>query len=135
MTNFEKYKDAVLSMIDDKHGMFGVVDGKPVPCKGIGCFTCQLYRDDTNVSCTEGFVKWLYQEYEEKPKLSVKSYHFLKSFPDDAEIIITDAFLYVVIGGVMDAIDYFHFFPEFPDELKDGERHKVSDLLKFEVEG
>ena len=76
----------------------------------------------------------MYEEYQGKPKLSKKAYHLLKSFPDDAEIIMANGFLYVVIGGVIDSMDYFNFFPKFPEEIEHGKKYKVSDLLKFEVE-
>lgn len=115
--------------------MCGVVDGEPVPCKGTDCFKCQLHECGVDASCAAAFIKWICQEYEEKPKLSEKAYHFLKSLPDDAGIIIANGFLYVDAGGVMDSMpDCYNFIPELPKELENGERHKVSEILKWEVE-
>lgn len=133
MTNFEKYKDTVLSIVD-KRDFVAIVNDKPTTCSSAFCTSCK--NNDYVGRCTTAFIKWLYEEYQERPKLSEKAYHLLKAFPDDAEIIIANGFLYVVVGGVMDSISYnYSFLPEFPEEVENGKRYKVSDLLKFEVEG
>ena len=138
MTNFEKYKDAVLSMIDDNCGRYGVVDGEPLPCEGVGvdCFKCQLYRDKTNVSCTAGFIKWLYQEYQEKPKITERFYHFLKSLPKSARIKYSRGFLHINIVDRTNSIYCADclFLPKLPS-MVEGVWYEVSEMLKWEVEG
>lgn len=132
MTNFEKYKKEVLDIATRNVSPIAVCEGRPRACGESVCSECELYA--INGNCVAKFLRWLYKEYQEKPKLSEKAYYLLKSFPDDAEIIITAGFLYVIIGGVMDSMDYCNFLPEFPKEVEYGKRYKVSDLLGFEVE-
>lgn len=134
MTNFEKHKERILEIVDTKDTGIAVCNGVLHPCGDVSCDNCDFCRVG-NHDCDVRFIRWLYQEYQEKPKLSEKAYHFLKSLPDDVGIIIANGFLYVDAGGVMESIpDNYNFIPEFPEELENGKRHKVSDLLKLEVE-
>lgn len=134
MTNFEKHKERLLKIADSMDTGIAVCNGIPYSCEDAPCDDCDFYCGGSG-SCEARFIRWLYQEYEEKPKLSEKAYHFLKSLPDDAGIIIANGFLYVDTGGVMDSMpDCYNFIPEFPKELENGERHKVSEILKWEVD-
>lgn len=62
MTNFEKYKDDILKIINSGYDMLpGVVNGKVVACETLRCDDCELHRDD-NDNCQRRFFKWLYED-------------------------------------------------------------------------
>lgn len=105
-----------------------------MPCEDVDCFKCQLH-ERTNVSCTSGFVKWLYQEYQEKPKLSERAYHFLKSLPEGARIRECDPHLQIQTG-LTEEISYYrenNYIPNLTPPVTQTWQ-EVSDLLKLEVE-
>lgn len=64
MTNFEKYKDEILKLLDKNIDEIGILKttGEPKNCYCINCTDCWFCNKD----CRLGFIKWLYQEYKEK---------------------------------------------------------------------
>ena len=66
MTNFEFYKDYI---VDKNNFEFGYVDGKLVSCMG-SCGMCMFAVG--GFGCDSNRIKWLYEEYIEKPKLTKK---------------------------------------------------------------
>lgn len=65
MTNFEKFKDKILELIDDdEFSAYSVaVDlttGKPKECDKFDCSRC-LFQ---NSNCNQRLIKWLYEEYK-----------------------------------------------------------------------
>lgn len=62
MTNFEKYKDEILKIIEtSRSGMAGIKGGIPVPCNMISCGECDL-NDRENSTCRCNFFNWLYED-------------------------------------------------------------------------
>ena len=132
MTNFEKYKERILEIVDITDIRIAVCYGVLHSCEDVSCDYCDFYRGDG--SCDKKFIKWLYQEYEEKPKLSERAYHFLKSLPNNASIKKTDGCLYMKIMDSIVNTYYPHnrFIPLLP--LESDLWYEVSELLKWEVE-
>ena len=61
MTNFEKYKDEILKIIETtRSGKAGIKDGILAPCNMINCSECSLNIDGSN--CIHNFIKWLYED-------------------------------------------------------------------------
>lgn len=62
MTNFEKYKDEILSLHEQyqNKGAPALKDGKIVNCNQIHCKECDLNNNE--VYCNYTFVRWLYEE-------------------------------------------------------------------------
>ena len=61
MTNFEKYKDEILRIIEmTRSGIAGIKDGILAPCNMINCSECSLNIDGSN--CIHNFIKWLYED-------------------------------------------------------------------------
>ena len=61
MTNFEKYKNEVLRILEvSECEIPGVKNGIPIICDSTGCKECDLNGDDVN--CIHEFVKWLYED-------------------------------------------------------------------------
>ena len=62
MTNFEKYKDEILSLQEHCKGKAvpALKDGKIVDCNQLRCKDCDL--DNSEVHCNYAFVRWLYDE-------------------------------------------------------------------------
>lgn len=60
MTNFEKYKDEILSIHESciDSGL-AVVDGNPKACNETHCLVCE-FNDTTN--CEYQLIEWLYEE-------------------------------------------------------------------------
>lgn len=66
MTNFEKYKDKILSLIEN--AIPALKDGEIINCNQIQCGECDLYYTEFTCSCA--FVKWLYEEADSDNKES-----------------------------------------------------------------
>lgn len=75
MTNFEKYKDEILGIIESNGASPAVVCGKPMACdEVVSCGDCSFRNNEA--SCDALFIKWLYEEvmfdcdlkFEPKPK-------------------------------------------------------------------
>lgn len=62
MTNFEKYKDEILKIIESGSSCcIAVKDGKPVRCESMpGCDNCELNTEKSN--CGFKFLKWAYED-------------------------------------------------------------------------
>lgn len=61
MTNFEKYKDEILGIIESNDGGAAVVCGRPMACdEVVSCGDCSLGNEEG--SCDALFIKWLYEE-------------------------------------------------------------------------
>lgn len=76
MTNFEFYKDEIMKIIAHDDGIaISKTSGKPIPCESV-CYCeneCELDgRDCDGVD----LFKWLYAEYVEKPKLTLRERKF-----------------------------------------------------------
>lgn len=59
MTNFEKYKEEILSFIEICGSTPGRIDGTFVPCNRSSCEDCEY---DSIESCVATFMKWLYED-------------------------------------------------------------------------
>ncbi len=61
MTNFERWKDEILGIIESEDGNTAVVNGRPMACDDVtSCVDCSFGNNE--VSCDALFVKWLYEE-------------------------------------------------------------------------
>lgn len=62
MTNFERYKDDILSLQEHCKGKAvpALKDGKIVDCNQLRCKDCDL--DNSEVHCNYAFIRWLYNE-------------------------------------------------------------------------
>lgn len=77
MTNFEFYKDKMLSLAEEGH-MIALRNGMIESCDGVLCSQCKFNEDDT-IECGVTFLKWLYEEYvpaKPKPKLTKRERSF-----------------------------------------------------------
>lgn len=65
MTNFEKYKDEIMKIIESGSSCcIAVKDGKPVRCESMpGCDNCELNTGESN--CGFKFLKWAYEDDSE----------------------------------------------------------------------
>lgn len=117
--------------IMDNDNFVAVVNDEPKKCSYISCSTCK--NNETPGKCTANFVKWLYQEYEEKPTLSRKAYHFLKALPDNARIKYSGLLLFMQTGDKIVNTSYFNneFIPAL--SLPPDKWVEVSDLLTWDV--
>lgn len=59
MTNFEKYKEELLSFIRNHGSTPARIDGAFVSCSGSLCEDCEYYSID---GCSVIFTKWLYKD-------------------------------------------------------------------------
>lgn len=73
MTNFEKYRDDVIALIQNYDGLPALVKGKPHYCMIDVCRRCDLHGRDDHC-CPKGFVEWLYKEYVEVLKLTKREH-------------------------------------------------------------
>lgn len=131
MTNFEKHKERLLKIVDSMDEGIAVCNGVPYSCEDAQCDDCDFYCGGG--SCEAKFIRWLYQEYEEIPKLSERAYHFLKSLPEGAKIEHSEGRLYMHIGhNIVNTSRCSEFVPEIP--LQQDVWYEVSEILKWEVE-
>lgn len=133
MTNFEKHKEQLLEIANVMDTGIAVRNGELYPCERIRCEDCDFYGDGSG-SCEARFVPWLYEEYQEKPRLSERAYHFLKSLPNNVRIKNSGKSLYMKAGKIIVDTDYNdnEFIPFLP--LKPDLWYEVSEILKWEVE-
>lgn len=73
-TNFEHYKDEIRNANFD----FALKDGKVVPCNILSCKECRFYGNEQVCDVLE--LKWLYEQYKEKYKLTKFEYDIIKTF-------------------------------------------------------
>lgn len=73
-TNFEHYKDEIRNANFD----FALKDGKVVPCDILSCKECRFYGNEQGCDVLE--LKWLYEQYKEKYKLTQFEYDLIKTF-------------------------------------------------------
>lgn len=133
MTNFEKHKEQLLEISNAMGTGIAVRNGELYPCENVRCEDCDFYNGGRG-SCEASIIRWLYQEYEEKPKLSERAYHFLMSLPEGASIKYSSGFLYIKIEdtrSIYCAVDFF--LPKLP-QLLEAIWYEVSELLEWEVE-
>lgn len=132
MTNFEKYKKEMLDIAMSGVMPIAVCKGRPRSCSKLSCHDCELY--EVNGNCESRFFQWLCEEYEEKPKLSERAYHFLKSLPNNARIKNSGGLLYMKVEESIVSTYYYdnRFIPLLP--LEPELWYEVSELLKWEVE-
>ena len=90
MKNKEKYAEQVLSFACKKYDSFGVYAGtdEMESCKMMTCEECAFFGMKN--SCHTEKLKWLDQEYIEKPVISKKDRAFLEYFREDDEYIARD---------------------------------------------
>lgn len=131
MTNFEKYKEGLLEIANVMDTGIAVRNGELYPCENFRCEDCDFYGDGS--CCEASLIRWLYEEYQEKPKLSERAYHFLKSLPEGAKIEHSEGRLYMNIGhNIVNTSRCSEFVPEIP--LQPDVWYEVSEILKWEVE-
>lgn len=66
MTNFEKYKDEILRILEVSECKIpGVQNGIPIICDSMPCNKCDFHGDDVN--CMHELIKWLYEDDGEEP--------------------------------------------------------------------
>ena len=138
MTNFEKYKERMLKIVDSMDEGIAVSNGVPYLCEDTPCDDCDFYCDSG--SCEARFIRWLYQEYEEKPKLTEGQYHFLKALSNRTRIKICDGAVIIQVVGVIGQDNLYmsersmnHYFSGVPD-LKPNVWYEVSEIMKWGVE-
>jgi hypothetical protein len=76
MTNFEKYKDEILEIIEYNTIAVDTKKNKPQSCNEMRCSQCIRYSDDGHCRFLN-FFKWLYEEAKESlPALTLKERGF-----------------------------------------------------------
>lgn len=153
MTNFEYYKEQLLSLANNGLSV-GLIDDNPVPCRDIIlCRDCQFRQGD--IGCSSDRMKWLYAEHVEKPKLTKQEKAFLEVCRPDCYIARDDnGSLYVYVEPPHKAKTSWIVYSRFSGtslsavsvysnlnngnfsfiKWEDKEPWKVEDLLKLEVE-
>lgn len=66
MTNFEKFKNEILSL--SENAVPALKDGEIIDCNQVRCKKCDLYYTEFN--CGYAFVRWLYEEADSDNKES-----------------------------------------------------------------
>lgn len=61
MTNFEKYRDEVLAIIN-RNDSVAIVNGLPQRCSGTSCSDCDLNNEAGDCSCR--ITRWLYASFQ-----------------------------------------------------------------------
>ena len=61
MTNFEKYRDEVLAIVNQNSSV-AIVDGLPQGCVGTSCSDCELYS--AGIGCGCKITQWLYADFQ-----------------------------------------------------------------------
>lgn len=141
MTNFEKYKDEILQMVENGKEFLGFNGEKIIHCGGKRyCHTCIFNNASGN--CDGSFIKWLYEEAA--PKLTAKERAFCE--------IVGDGYIVRDCDGILTcyfcrpkkrsadwhsenpnyrclAQSYFKFI-----KWEDEKPWSIADLLKLEVE-
>lgn len=80
MTNYEKYKDIILKTAKEGETIHpAMVDGELTDCMNTACTSCDFAGKD--MECDSGFIEWLYEKFEPKPKKTRQS-EFLKMYPN-----------------------------------------------------
>lgn len=73
MTNFEFYKDEILELANNGKDV-AIRDGKLIDCDlCLGCAKCEFGSPGV---CGTNFVKWLYSEHVERPKIHKRTKMF-----------------------------------------------------------
>lgn len=63
MTNFEKYKEQILRILEaSDHEIAAVKNGVPVLCDDIECSDCDIRDKSGNGACAPNLIKWLYED-------------------------------------------------------------------------
>lgn len=67
MTNFEYYKDTIMSIVDNEfEDNFGLdIYGNLRPCCKMYCSDCKFFKHPGR--CVSNKFKWLYSEHKKKP--------------------------------------------------------------------
>ena len=135
MTNFEKHRERMLEIANTTDTRIAVCNGILYPCEDVICENCDFYHGHGGGSCDRKFILWLCQEYQEKPKITERFYHFLKSLPKSARIKYSRGFLYI---NVVDKTNSIYcadsvFLPKLPS-LEEAAWYEVSEMLEWEVE-
>lgn len=70
MTNFEKYKNKILDVIQNNIACEtpAIKNNIPVLCESIACKECD-FNKDSDTQCTNDFIKWLYKDNEEEENI------------------------------------------------------------------
>ena len=145
MRNFEKFEKEILeiSLLDCN---FALVGGKPLRCGDAECKECAF----NNEICNVGRIKWLYQEYVEKPKLTKQERKFCELFEDEdlwfarqRNMTMPTIFMHKPYktttcwhGDTIQSCELRKYCNARLDFIKweDEEPWSVEDLLKLEVE-
>ena len=61
MTNFERYRDEILAIVNRNRAV-AIVDGLPQHCAKTSCDDCELYSTETDCSCM--ITQWLYADFQ-----------------------------------------------------------------------
>ena len=73
-TNYEHYKDEIRNANFD----FALKGGKVVPCDICSCKECHFYGNEQGCDILE--LKWLYEQYKEKYKLTQLEYDLISAY-------------------------------------------------------
>ena len=83
MTNFERYRDEILKIVESSaYCQVAIKDGKPVLCEETVCAGCELDKEDRS-GCVLNFMKWGYEDDDadcspdaSKPKGGCEGCHY-----------------------------------------------------------
>lgn len=76
MTNFEKYKDEIMKIIESSvYWQVAIKDGKPVPCEDAVCTSCELNDGSDLGNCVLKLMEWGYEEDEGRDCGDCKHYN------------------------------------------------------------
>lgn len=140
MTNFEKYKDEILALVEKRKGFALRNDNKIFACIGNSCNECKFLNGENG--CINTMIKWLYEDV--KPTLTVEERGFCKAVErgyvardEDGRICFYQkapnkkkGVWYTGIGEIIEINNtYFPFIT-----WKDSEPWSIGELLGLEVE-
>lgn len=127
MTNEELYKDEAekIAKEDGTHHP-AVYKGKPVSCIGIGCYKCDLYKQQHR-GCSDLYIDWLKSEAEpDKPKQE-RMVTRTVSYAKGEEVVYYN----ILYGfGRQDVLEKLYHYEQEEEEKMEKDEIKVGDTVK-----
>lgn len=152
MTNFDFYKDQILTIAENGSGLALRRNGELTGCDNCICENCVFSDTNGGFGCEANMIKWLYSEHVEKPKINKRTKMFFDAVEtgwvardEDGQITLYNS---VPIrdhlrwyncaynaGSEFVELAIFDFLTLDFIKWKDNEPWRVEDIRNLEVEG